>query len=501
VNENERRRQVRLLTQVAWGRAIVGNLIAGITIGVILAVSSRIYFGDVPFRRLMAAFSTAGLMAIVPILIATWFMGRWAVGRRLSWFIEERPPSRGELERFAALPRLVALANFPFWVLMAVAQPAYVSNVIDAPLTPFVFSKTFAVYAFGFVIGSALAYLFMERAFRPYLRLMLPEDIEDWPRSIGLRARLLTAWFAVGGAPLLLIAFNLSGLTSPQRDLAVSPLIITSMLTTFVGLLVFVAAGRTITAPLERLRSAQRLVAAGDLTASVEIDEAGEIGQLEAGFNEMVDGLRERDRMRDVFGRHVGTDVARLAMERNPTLGGEVCDATALFVDVIGSTRIAEHREPDEVVSLLNDFFETVVRVVGTEGGFVNQFQGDGALCLFGAPVPQEDHRARGLRAARALLHELASMEGLEAAIGVSSGRVVAGNVGSSDRYEFTVIGDPVNEASRLSDEAKRNSPRVLASEQTVARAESEGSLWSKCKDIQLRGRSVPTAAYSPESA
>src|SRR5207245_3296705 len=113
---------------------------------------------------------------------------------------------------------------------------------------------------------------------------------------------------------------------------------------------------------------------------------------------------------------------------------------------------LAESHPPDEVVAVLNAFFETVVARVAAEGGLVNKFEGDGALCVFGAPVPQLDHAERALRAARVLHRELLALAavppGLDAAIGVSSGTVVAGNVGAEERFEYTVIGDPVNEAA-----------------------------------------------------
>src|SRR5205814_4855713 len=127
---------------------------------------------------------------------------------------------------------------------------------------------------------------------------------------------------------------------------------------------------------------------------------------------------------------------------------------------------------PEEVVDLLNRFFATVVRVVDAEGGWVNKFEGDAALAVFGAPTDQPDHAARALRAARRLGAELEPL-GVDAGIGVSSGPVVAGNVGAENRYEDTVIGDPVNEAARLTEVAKRRPSRVAASDAAGGRAGS----------------------------
>jgi adenylate cyclase len=226
---------------------------------------------------------------------------------------------------------------------------------------------------------------------------------------------------------------------------------------------------------------------------------------LQAGVNQMVRGLRERQRLADLFGRQVGTEVAALALEQGTGLVSEQRDASVLFVDLIGSTAMAEVLAPEAVVETLNQYFATVVAVVGAEGGWVNKFEGDGALCVFGAPATQPDHAARALGAARRLHEELqrlgARCPGVDAAIGVSSGTVVAGNVGTEARYEYTVIGRPVNEAARLTDLAKGRPGRVLASGETLARAGSEALQWADLGSVALRGQRTPTAVAEPARA
>src|SRR5690606_37376574 len=146
--------------------------------------------------------------------------------------------------------------------------------------------------------------------------------------------------------------------------------------------------------------------------------------------------------------------VAVRAHERGATMHGEEADASVVFVDLVGSTAMAEVLPPDEVVRLLNEIFGVVVRIVDGQDGWVNKFEGDGALCVFGVPGAQPDHAARALRAALLLHLAIAALgdshQDLAAGIGVSSGRVVAGNVGTEHRYEYTVIGPAVNEAARL---------------------------------------------------
>jgi adenylate cyclase len=214
--------------------------------------------------------------------------------------------------------------------------------------------------------------------------------------------------------------------------------------------------------------------------------------------------LRERERLDDLFGRYVGADVARHALLRGVALEGEVREVSALFVDVVGSTRLALRKDPTEVVADLNALFGAVVSAVSAEGGWVNKFVGDAALCVFGAPNDQPDHAARALRSARRLRNELVVLGSahpdLDAGIGVSSGAAVAGNVGAEERYEYTVIGDPVNEAARLTELAKANPGRVLVSEAAVRAAGGGAGEWCPVERVVLRGRDEPTSVYAPGS-
>jgi class 3 adenylate cyclase len=197
---------------------------------------------------------------------------------------------------------------------------------------------------------------------------------------------------------------------------------------------------------------------------------------------------------------HVGEDVARAALDQGIELGRERRDVAVLFTDVIGSAELAGQRPPEEVVELLNSFFGLVVDVVDEHGGWVNKFEGDAALAVFGAPIPLEQASSGALAAARELADRLPrEVEGLEAAIGVSAGEVVAGNVGDERRFEYTVIGDPVNEAARMTELAKERSPHVLASDSILERAsEPESERWRLDGTVTLRGRSAQTRLAEP---
>jgi adenylate cyclase len=240
-------------------------------------------------------------------------------------------------------------------------------------------------------------------------------------------------------------------------------------------------------------------VESGDLDVEVEVYDGSELGGLQAGFNRMVAGLRERERIHDLFGRHVGEDVAKAALEQDVELGGETREVSVLFVDMVGSTKLASERPPQEVVDTLNEFFAIVIDVVGRHDGWVNKFEGDAALAIFGAPVPLSDHASKALAAARELCDELNELESFEAGIGVSSGEVVAGNIGEEHRFEYTVIGDPVNEAARLTELAKSEGGVLVSDSAIELASEEEAGRWKLGDTVELRGRSKPTRPAKPK--
>ena len=427
---------------------------------------------------------------------------------------EGRPQTSAEQSLTLALPWRMALNSLALWgvaaVLFAGLSLQYDHSGIQSVRT-----------ALGVLLGAlttcAMVFLLLERAMRPVIAASLSARRVDDAPPLGMRGRLLrrrsgigprlfVLWALGSGAPLVGIVLTPLGVHHADGAGFILPITVLAGIGLTAGAMVTAASAKAIAEPLGELRHGLRRVQEGDLTTSLVVDDAGEIGMLQAGFNRMIQGLRERRRLEDLFGRQVGPDVARRALERGALLGGERRDVSVMFVDIIGSTGLAQSAAPESVVSTLNRFFEIVVRVVAAEGGWVNKFQGDGALCVFGAPADQPDHAVRALRAAATLRRELLVLNGtsapaVDAAIGVSSGPVVAGNVGSEQRFEYTVVGDAVNEAARLTERAKSRLGRVLASEETVSRAGADAGRWMVAGDMPLRGRTQTTLAFEPAAA
>ena len=285
-----------------------------------------------------------------------------------------------------------------------------------------------------------------------------------------------------------------------SADQLFTPILMLALLALAIGLTGTVLAAMSIADPLRQLRWALGEVQRGNYNAHMQIYDASELGLLQAGFNDMVRDLAERQRLRDLFGRYVGEDVARRALERGTELGGQERDVAVLFVDLVGSTQLASTRPPGEVVNLLNEFFRVVVETVARHGGFVNKFQGDAALAIFGAPIEHPDASGAALAAARELHDELLPVIGdAEFGIGVSAGRAIAGHIGAQARFEYTVIGDPVNEAARLTELAKLERGHVLASANAVSDAvDAEALCWDVGEIVELRGRLKQTQLARP---
>jgi adenylate cyclase len=352
----------------------------------------------------------------------------------------------------------------------------------------------------------AAVYLSAERILRPAVALVLA-SAPDPPttRSLGIAPRIMLTWLLCTGVPLILVALVPLGRSESDPGGIAGPIWFLVGVAFVAGLLAMKVTAVGLARPISGVRRAMDAVATGDVEVSVAVDDGSEVGRLQAGFNAMVGGLRERELLRDLFGRQVGADVARDAIERGVALGGEARQVSVLFADVIGSTQLAVREPPQRVVTLLNCFFAVVVETVEKHGGSVDKFEGDAALCVFGAPVPCEDHASRALAAAEDLRRALDTVRaeaGIDAAIGVSCGEVVAGNVGTESRFEYTVIGDPVNEAARLTELAKREPTRVLASMATVhAAGVRAAARWVEQGSAVLRGREVPTPLAVPRSA
>lgn len=261
-----------------------------------------------------------------------------------------------------------------------------------------------------------------------------------------------------------------------------------------------------ISRPVEQMAEVARRVGEGDLDVQVrELRQQDEIGTLARRINEMIRGLRERDFIRDTFGRYVSPDVAQqlLSDPEALALGGEVREITVMFSDLRGFTALAERRTPAEMVTLLNAYLGRMSEVIERHGGTVLEFIGDGIMTVFGAPVAGSDDVERAVACAADMQVELEQFnlshatEGqspLTMGIGLATGPVIVGNIGSATRVKYGVVGDDVNLAARI--ESFTLPGEVLVSQAThdatVGCARYRGPI-----EVQAKGKKASLRLYA----
>ena len=500
---------VRWVLRTPWPVFSLGLLQADI-IGALL-VLGFLRFGLPPVDRIkLQDLPGINLAVFIGYLLVSFLVGasisfsllrpvfRW---QRRDTMLTEEDPAATEQARLRALrmPAYRSMISMTLWLVGAA--------VFIAASWP-VASQSAPVIAVATVLGaiatSIIGYLQSERVLRPVAVAALRGGVPENFRRPGVVLRLVLPWLLSTGVPLLMIILSVAAskfalLDSPPDSLFV-PIMLMAVAALVIGLVGNILSAMAISDPLRQLRWSLGEVQRGNYNAHMQIYDASELGLLQAGFNDMVRELSERQRMRDLFGRYVGEDVARRALERGTELGGQERDVAVLFIDLVGSTQLAATRPPVEVVGLLNEFFRVVVETVQNHGGFVNKFQGDAALCIFGAPIEHPDAPGAALAASRELHDELVTvLDQIEFGIGVSAGRAIAGHIGAQARFEYTVIGDPVNEAARLTELAKLEEGRVLASAIAVSgAADAEALCWGVGEIVELRGRTAPTQLARP---
>jgi adenylate cyclase len=495
VSESQRRRRVRIqviLTVFILGANLVGIGVVALMVVVAFPVPS-VFDPDV---RWVTFGVVPAYLAGALVVGAVW--GTHRVVTAMRWAIEQNPPTpEDQRNTFLAPWRLTRVVLF-LWAMGAVViTTAYA--LVDTNFIP----KESISISFSGIVVSTSCYLFAEFALRPLAAQALEAGQPPRRFAPGIMGRTMTVWLLGSAVPVIgimlaAILFVVRQDSTPtQFAFAVMILAFVSIVAGFI--LMWILSWITAT-PVRVVRAALRRVEEGDLNANVVVFDGTELGELQRGFNAMVNGLRDRERIRDLFGRHVGREVAAAAEEQELELGGEERYVAVLFVDIIGSTKMVGSKEPIEVVELLNRFFAVIVDEVDRHRGLVNKFEGDATLAIFGAPVRLERPARNALAAARAIARRLdEEVPECPAGLGVAAGKVVAGNVGAHERYEYTVIGEPVNEAARLCELAKSEDGRVLASSAALENADDEERRrWQLGDEVTLRGRDEPTKLAKP---
>ena len=332
--------------------------------------------------------------------------------------------------------------------------------------------------------AATLHYLALELAMRPILfdinaELDTPVRI-DRP-VVPLRVKLL------GSLPLINVITGLAVAALTSDGGGTDALGINVLIALFVSFIVSfeltVLLSRSILRPVEDLEAATERIRQGRFDEHVPVTTSDEFGELSSAFNQMVDGLAERERLREAFGTYLDEEVAAHLISEDFEPHGQEVEVSLVFCDVREFTAAAAEADAPELVARLNELFECIVPIVARHRGHIDQFIGDAVLAVFGAPEQVPQHADRAVQCAVELARTINSRRpgGFEVGIGVNTGKVVAGAIGGAGRLSFSVIGDAVNLCSRVEAATRETGDPVLITGATRA-------LLSETIEVQPRG-------------
>ncbi len=425
-----------------------------------------------------------------------------------------------ELRRLAlAFPWIVAGVTAVGWVLAGLTW-GVVYPAVTGTLTPrLALRVVFGIIGVGGTVVTALMFFAAEHQWRGVLPAFFPQGdvsaVRGVPR-LPVRARLLVMFVLAGVLPLALLGVLAATRAAAvlQADPATAAGLVRGMLVLIVfllavgivtsaGLALFVS--RSVAGPLGRLRSAMGDVERGDLAVRAPVLGNDEIGGLSEGFNRMVEGLRERELVKETFGKYVSPEIRDEILGGRIPLDGQLREVTVLFADLRDFTPWVERSDPRQVVRDLNAYFTEMEAAIRSHGGLVLQYIGDEIEAVFGAPVADPAHAAHAVESALEMRRRLSAWNAarreagdtpLRHGIGIHTGPVIAGNIGSAERLSYTLVGDAVNLASRLQSLTKELGCDILVSADTRRHLDGDVAL-TPLPAVRVKGKSEEVEVFS----
>ncbi len=491
------------------------------SIGALLTIVYSTFIDPVPQGTSVVTGSS--VTDLLPVILGTTLL--MVVGNIMSRFSEryhpkwyeriragESPAEMPDVARREVLnyPAFSALISFIMWTLASVFFGYFPDYSMEGLIR---------ILGVGGVLTTALVYFGIDALWRPIVPVFFPDGQVSQTKAfrIPVFGRMVFVFVLAGLYPTVLLAISTffharSIIDAPNPQVVLNNMILAMVFVLVVSLTVGVALtfliAHSIVDPLANLQNAMSSVEKNDLNAHVRVLANDELGYVSERFNDMVDGLRRGELLRNLLNLYVSPEVAREALEHGTQLGGQLIECTVLFSDIRGFTMLAEKLPADELITLLNQYMSQMVDVIVANGGMVNKFGGDSLLAVFGTPLnPAPDHAAKAIRAAQDMHKALknfnsqqlmAGLVELHFGIGIATGKVVAGNIGGSERIEYTVIGDTVNLASRLQDLTKETGQQILVHESTYAAATmTQKVAATRMPPVAVRGKSETVTVYA----
>ena len=453
--------------------------------------------------------------SLLAVIVSVW-ADRWTRG--LNPVAGRWPTSVEARRRALLLPYALAGIIFCAWalagLLFGVIRPLMLGTfTVERGLR-----SIFGITLVAGTATTALTFFVTEHLWRKELPKFFPEgDLSAVPGAFRLRVRtrLLVIFLLVGVLPLAVLgvmsyrrAESLPGMDSAAAAQVVQTLLVSTIFIAVVGIFVavglalFVAA--SVATPLREVQSAMREVERGNLDTRCPVVTNDEIGAAAEGFNHMVHGLKEREFLKETFGKYVSREIRDEILAGRISLEGQAQEVTVLFADLRDFTPWVEATSPREVVRDLNAYFTEMDRAIREHRGLVLQFIGDEIEAAFGAPVAYPAHAEMAVRAALEMRRRLTAWNAeraragkvpLRHGIGIHTGSVLAGNIGSSERHSYALVGDPVNLASRIQGLNKELGSDILVSGATRRLLDGQFDL-VQLPAVLVKGKSVEVEVY-----
>jgi class 3 adenylate cyclase len=512
---DSRRDEIRATERRIAPLIVLGNLLGGLLMWA--------YFGYVDVSAPAAA-RGPGAIAFFAVSFAVLGVAGVCIGRRwrlplARWARSPGGPDEPRVRRLAlTFPYAMAVLSLAGWVLAGVAWGVVWPWLVGEFSVRQAVRAMVGISAVAGSVAAAFVFFSVESLWRRRLPVYFPRgDVSATtgvPR-VGVRARLMVIFLLVGVLPLTVLgalaytrASALIGTDAATGTARLEGLLLFILFVLVVGGLVAVGlsvfVSRSVAVPLRDLQSALREVERGNLHVRCPVVGNDEIGAVAEGFNRMVAGLRERDLIRETFGKYVTQEVRDEILSGRVDPGGQTREVTILFADIRDFTPWVEAHDPREVVRDLNAYFTLMEGAVREHEGLVLQYIGDEIEAVFGAPVTNPRHPDLAVRAAREMRRRLADWNAgrraagrpaLRHGIGIHTGRVLAGNIGSPDRLSWALVGDPVNVAARLQALNKDFGSEILVSGDTAARLEARAGL-EPLPAVTVKGRATAVQVY-----
>jgi adenylate cyclase len=380
------------------------------------------------------------------------------------------------------------MAGFIFGMLM----PVILHTFFGAPPIALTESlKTiFGITIVGGFSTSLFIYFATESIWRKQIPLYFPEgDLSEVKGvfKLSVKTRLLIAFLMISLIPLTLLgvsayfkALALQTAGPAMGGQIISGLLLQILFITAIGVILSVTlslvVSKSVSAPLEEMETAMKEVAKGNLDVRIKIVSNDEIGAVGEGFGRMIKGLKESEAIKESFGKYISQEIRDEILSGRIPLDGEMTRATMLFSDLRDFTPFVESTHPKQVVSIMNQYFSEMAEAIKRNNGLILQYVGDEIEAVFGAPVPHDDHPDMAASAALEMkkrlvhLNERLKDQGVAPfrhGIGIHTGAVLAGIIGSKERSSYALVGDTVNLASRIQGLTKEFACDIILSQTT----------------------------------